>query len=318
MNEYTAQDFKKGQPRWCPGCGDHFFLASLHKAMAELGVPPYETAVISGIGCSSRLPYYVNAYAMQTIHGRAAAISTGVKVTNPNLTVWQISGDGDGLVGTPDALGTGAEGAAVGHVVGRDEVVHATYLIHVMALADGIALRDDGALRLFDRTAHVRLQLRTFHFAVAVDGIHLAVVVEQHAEVVDVTLHVMVLPWPTDILGGVALQAFAIDISKDIELTVGIADGRCPDALTVDLLMILQREGIVSEVETVEAIGDILPVHEILRVKDHETWYGVHRGAGEIVIIADTQDVRVGKLVVEERVGKRAIAVISCPRLCLR
>ena len=80
MNQYTAQDFKKGQPRWCPGCGDHFFLASLQKAMAELGVPPYETAVISGIGCSSRLPYYANTYAMQTIHGRAAAISTGAKV----------------------------------------------------------------------------------------------------------------------------------------------------------------------------------------------------------------------------------------------
>lgn len=58
MNEYTAKDFKKGQPRWCPGCGDHFFLASLHKAMAELGVAPHDTAVISGIGCSSRLPYY--------------------------------------------------------------------------------------------------------------------------------------------------------------------------------------------------------------------------------------------------------------------
>lgn len=97
MSEYTAKDFKKGQPRWCPGCGDHFFLASLQKAMAELGVPPYETAVISGIGCSSRLPYYMNTYAMQTIHGRAAAIATGVKVVNPNLTVWQISGDGDGL-----------------------------------------------------------------------------------------------------------------------------------------------------------------------------------------------------------------------------
>ena len=55
--EYTAQDFKKGQPRWCPGCGDHFFLANLHKAMAELGVPPHQTAVIRGIGCSSRLPY---------------------------------------------------------------------------------------------------------------------------------------------------------------------------------------------------------------------------------------------------------------------
>mgnify|MGYP002623975579 CR=1 FL=1 len=94
---FSASDFKKGQPRWCPGCGDHFFLASLHKAMAEIGVPPYETAVISGIGCSSRLPYYMNTYAMQTIHGRAAAIATGTKVANPKLTVWQVSGDGDGL-----------------------------------------------------------------------------------------------------------------------------------------------------------------------------------------------------------------------------
>ena len=59
MSEYTAKDFKKGQPRWCPGCGDHFFLASLHKAMAELGIAPHNTAVISGIGCSSRLPYYM-------------------------------------------------------------------------------------------------------------------------------------------------------------------------------------------------------------------------------------------------------------------
>lgn len=95
--QYTIQDYKKGQPRWCPGCGDHSFLASLQKAMAEIGVPPYETAVISGIGCSSRLPYYVNTYAMQTIHGRAAPIATGAKVVNPNLTIWQVSGDGDGL-----------------------------------------------------------------------------------------------------------------------------------------------------------------------------------------------------------------------------
>ncbi|TWV14063.1 2-oxoacid:ferredoxin oxidoreductase subunit beta [Bacteroidaceae bacterium HV4-6-C5C] len=97
MSEYTAKDFKKGQPRWCPGCGDHFFLASLHKALAEIGVSPWDTAVISGIGCSSRLPYYMNTYAMQTIHGRAAAIATGCKVANPNLSIWQISGDGDGL-----------------------------------------------------------------------------------------------------------------------------------------------------------------------------------------------------------------------------
>ncbi|MEE3447644.1 MAG: 2-oxoacid:ferredoxin oxidoreductase subunit beta, partial [Bacteroidales bacterium] len=95
--EYTINDFKKGQPRWCPGCGDHFFLAALQKTMAEIGVAPEDTAVISGIGCSSRLPHYMATYGMNTIHGRAAAIATGCKVTNPKLSVWQISGDGDGL-----------------------------------------------------------------------------------------------------------------------------------------------------------------------------------------------------------------------------
>ena len=94
---YTAKDYKSGQPRWCPGCGDHAFLNSLHKAMADLGVAPYNIAVISGIGCSSRLPYYVNTYGFHTIHGRAAAVATGAKVANPDLTIWQISGDGDGL-----------------------------------------------------------------------------------------------------------------------------------------------------------------------------------------------------------------------------
>ena len=95
---YTPADYKSDQPvRWCPGCGDHAILNSLHKAMAAIGVPPHRTAVISGIGCSSRLPYYMNTYGFHTIHGRAAAIATGFKVANPEMTVWQISGDGDGL-----------------------------------------------------------------------------------------------------------------------------------------------------------------------------------------------------------------------------
>jgi len=95
---YAPGDFKNAQTaRWCPGCGDHAILNVLHKAMAELGVAPKDTAVISGIGCSSRLPYYMNTYGMHTIHGRAAAIATGVKTSRPDLTVWQISGDGDGL-----------------------------------------------------------------------------------------------------------------------------------------------------------------------------------------------------------------------------
>ena len=96
--KYTAANYKSDQSvRWCPGCGDHAILNSLHKAMAIVGIAPHMTAVISGIGCSSRLPYYMNTYGFHTIHGRAAAIATGFKVANPEMTVWQISGDGDGL-----------------------------------------------------------------------------------------------------------------------------------------------------------------------------------------------------------------------------
>jgi len=94
----TAKDFKSDQyVRWCPGCGDHAVLNSLQKVLAEIGVPPHETAIISGIGCSSRLSYYMSSYGFHTIHGRAAAVATGVKIANPKLSVWQITGDGDCL-----------------------------------------------------------------------------------------------------------------------------------------------------------------------------------------------------------------------------
>ena len=98
IKQYTAKDFKSDQyVRWCPGCGDYAVLNTLQKVMADLGVPPHETAVISGIGCSSRLPYYISGYGFHSIHGRGVAIATGVKVANPKLTVWQITGDGDCL-----------------------------------------------------------------------------------------------------------------------------------------------------------------------------------------------------------------------------
>ena len=94
----TFKDFKSDQQvRWCAGCGDHAILNSLQKAMAESGATKEETVVISGIGCSSRLPYYLDTYGFHTIHGRAAAIASGVKTANPELTVWEITGDGDAL-----------------------------------------------------------------------------------------------------------------------------------------------------------------------------------------------------------------------------
>jgi 2-oxoglutarate ferredoxin oxidoreductase subunit beta len=83
--------------RWCPGCGDYSILAQMKKVLAATGVPLDQTVFVSGIGCSSRFPYYVNTYGMHGIHGRAPAIATGIKVANPDLSVWVITGDGDAL-----------------------------------------------------------------------------------------------------------------------------------------------------------------------------------------------------------------------------
>ncbi|MBN2237264.1 MAG: 2-oxoacid:ferredoxin oxidoreductase subunit beta [Bacteroidales bacterium] len=94
----TFKDFKSDQEvRWCAGCGDHAILNSVQKAMAEMGVPKEKFAVIAGIGCSSRFPYYMNTYGFHTIHGRGAAIASGAKTANPDLSVWVVNGDGDGL-----------------------------------------------------------------------------------------------------------------------------------------------------------------------------------------------------------------------------
>ena len=94
----TAKDLASDQEvRWCPGCGDYSILAQMKKALAALGIPREKMVFISGIGCSSRFPYYMNTYGFHTIHGRAPTMATGLKVTNPELQVWVITGDGDGL-----------------------------------------------------------------------------------------------------------------------------------------------------------------------------------------------------------------------------
>jgi len=93
---YTKKDFQSDQAvRWCPGCGDYAILTAIQNTMPKIGRKKEDVVFISGIGCSSRFPYYMNTYGFHTIHGRAPAIATGVKVANPNLDVWVISGDGD-------------------------------------------------------------------------------------------------------------------------------------------------------------------------------------------------------------------------------
>jgi 2-oxoglutarate ferredoxin oxidoreductase subunit beta len=94
----SKKDFESDQEvRWCPGCGDYSVLANVQRVMPELGVPRENFVFVSGIGCSSRFPYYMNTYGFHTIHGRAPAFATGIKLARPELSVWVITGDGDGL-----------------------------------------------------------------------------------------------------------------------------------------------------------------------------------------------------------------------------
>jgi len=94
----TKKDFvTENDVRWCPGCGDYAILNAVQRTLPELGIPKEKFVVVSGIGCSSRFPYYMNTYGFHTIHGRAPTVATGVKSANPDLSVWMITGDGDGL-----------------------------------------------------------------------------------------------------------------------------------------------------------------------------------------------------------------------------
>ena len=96
--KYTYKDFASDQEvRWCPGCDDYVILRSMQKALPEMNVKKEDVVFISGIGCSSRFPYYMNTYGMHSIHGRAPGIATGVKLANPDLSVWIITGDGDAM-----------------------------------------------------------------------------------------------------------------------------------------------------------------------------------------------------------------------------
>lgn len=98
LPKYTAKDFQSDQDvRWCPGCGDYSILAQVQRVMPDLGIPRERIVFVSGIGCSSRFPYYMNTYGFHSIHGRAPAIATGLRIARPDLSVWVATGDGDGL-----------------------------------------------------------------------------------------------------------------------------------------------------------------------------------------------------------------------------
>jgi len=114
----TTRDYKGDRSTWCPGCGDFAVLAAMYQALAQLELDPAKTVIVSGIGCSSRVPFFINTYGFQSVHGRALPVAMGVKVANPDLTVIAMGGDGDGF-----SIG----GGHLAHVVRRN--VDVTYVV---------------------------------------------------------------------------------------------------------------------------------------------------------------------------------------------
>jgi len=114
----TPNDYKGDKSTWCPGCGDFAVLASVYQVLAEQDLDPAQTVIVSGIGCSSRVPFFINTYGFQSVHGRALPVAMGIKVANPELTVIAIGGDGDGF-----SIG----GGHLAHVVRRN--VDITYIV---------------------------------------------------------------------------------------------------------------------------------------------------------------------------------------------
>ena len=128
-HESSLKDWESDQEvRWCPGCGDYAILKAVQRTLPELGADPAKTVFVSGIGCSSRFPYYVESYGFHTIHGRAPAFATGIKLANPELDIWLVTGDGDGMsIGgnhTMHLLRRNLRSLRVGHFIEELQVSH--------------------------------------------------------------------------------------------------------------------------------------------------------------------------------------------------
>ena len=184
----------------------------------------------------------------------------------------------------------------------------------MMSLTHRIAFRNHHLAAALYRTAQIRLQLRNGHVAILVHGINLAILIEEHREVVDIAINFMMRPRPLGTIRDIHLQAMPVDIGEDIELAVMISDGRRPDTLSVSLLAIAEIE-IIRIIKAIEAIGRELPIYEILGMENHQSRHTVHRGTRQIVILPYSDNIRVRKLIIKQRVCKGTITIISRPRL---
>ena len=193
----------------------------------------------------------------------------------------------------------------------RQEVLPAD-LVEVEALAHARTWRDDLALRAGDDIEQIGGQLSEPDAAVAPHDVGLPVVVEEHRQIVERPLHRRACPRPGGVRGPEQLRRLAVDVAEDVERALVEAEARRPDALPVDALAFFEPER-RAEIQRIERVGEEPPVHQIARVQDRQSGHAVHGRAGQVEILADADEVAVGELVVEQRVGERPVAVVRGP-----
>ena len=184
----------------------------------------------------------------------------------------------------------------------------------MMSLPHRIAFRNHHLAAALYQTTQIGLQLCNGHVAILVHGINLAIIIEEHREVVDIAINLVMRPRTLGTVRDIHLQSMPVDIGEDIELAVMISDGRRPDTLSVSLLAIAEIE-IIRIIKAVEAIGRELPIYEILGMDHYQSRNTVHRGTRQIVILPHSDDIRVREFIVKQRIGKGTITIISRPRL---
>ena len=220
--------------------------------------------------------------------------------------------DHAGFVRSPDTLASGTLHTSHRRIIGREDVVHTIDFIYMMSLSHCVTFRNHHLAASLYRTTEVRFQLRHGHIAVFMHGIHLSVIIEEHGEVVDIAIDLMMRPRSLSTVRDINLQTMSVDIREDIELAVVIADGRCPDTLSIRFLPVSEIE-VIRIIESVEAVGREFPVHEIFGMEHHQYRHAMHRGTRQIIILPHSDDIRIRELIIKQRVGKGTIPVISRP-----
>ena len=218
-----------------------------------------------------------------------------------------------GFVRTFRAVGTCALHTAHWRIVGTDNIIFAVYLVEVVTFAHCVPCRYDHFFTAFHKTAEVGLHFYEMNFIILIYSVYFPVIVKQDREVVYFYSGVDVLPWSGRIFCNEYLQSVSVDVAEYIKFTVVIADTGSPDSLTICFFSVFQIK-FVSHIETVHAIAHEFPVYEILRVENYNSRCAVHGSSCQVEVISYADNIRVGKFIIEQRVGIGPVSIVGTPR----